>query len=133
MTEPATRPPIGAINSAEELRRWYWLKSELVAQARRLGIVASGAKFTVLERLCHFYDTGERSWPGDVQKAVSSTFDWRGAQLSADTVITDNYQNTQNVRRYFVEHVDAAAVRLGHRDHLRGRNLRPRPESDHAL
>jgi hypothetical protein len=28
--------------------------------------------------------------------------------LGRDTVITDNYRNTQNVRRYFIEHVDPA-------------------------
>jgi ABC-type proline/glycine betaine transport system substrate-binding protein len=27
-------------------------------------------------------------------------FDWHGGTIAADTVVTDNYRNTQNVRRF---------------------------------
>ena len=104
------RPVITSIDSAAELRRWYWLKTELAAEAKRLGVRSTGAKFTVLERLCHFHDTGEKVWPGD--KVVKNSgagctkFDWHSAALDEHTVITDNYKNTQNVRRYFQRQVD---------------------------
>jgi hypothetical protein len=103
------RPPIGIIKSGVELRRWYWLKTELTAEARRVGLKSSGAKFLILERLCHFLDSGETCWPGDDgSPRARSSFDWQGADLTASTVITDNYANTQNVRRFFQHHVDPA-------------------------
>jgi hypothetical protein len=108
MSPSRQRPDIASIKSADELRRWYWLKSELAAEARRLKLKVSGAKFTLLERLCHFHETGERHWPGDKPAKAASTFDWRSAPLSHDTLITDNYRNTQNVRQYFIQHIDPA-------------------------
>jgi hypothetical protein len=32
---------------------------------------------------------------------MKSSFDWHGAPLSLETRITDDYRNTQNVRRFF--------------------------------
>lgn len=101
-----TRPEIASIAKGSELRRWYWLKTELATEARRLGVKCTGAKFDILERLCHFHDTGELKWPGDEKESITSTFDWHSAELTIDTVITDNYKNTQNVRRFFQTHVD---------------------------
>ena len=108
MNKPLDRPDIATITNAAELRRWYWLKSELAAEARRLGLKVGGAKFTLLDRLCHFHETGEKRWSGDATPAANSRFDWGSASLASETVITDNYRNTQNVRRYFIEHVDPA-------------------------
>lgn len=104
----AQRPDITTIKKALELRRWYWLKTELAAEARRLGLKCSGAKFTILERLCHFHTTGEVVWPGDrsAKTRVVSNFDWHSSVLTEQTVITDSYKNTQNVRRFFQAHVD---------------------------
>ena len=100
------RPEISQIDSGAELRRWYWLKAELVAEARRVGVKRAGGKFTVLERLCHFLDTGSRLWPGDDDQVVpQSSFDWGASELTTDTIVTDNYRNTQNVRRFFQSHV----------------------------
>ena len=98
------RPPIEEIRSSEELQRWYWLKSELEAEARRNKIRLSGGKFTILNRLCHFLDTGDRIWPGDKRRQIKSKFDWHCEPLTTETVITDSYKNTQNVRRFFKEH-----------------------------
>jgi len=99
-----TRPTIEAIVSGAELKRWYWLKAELVAEARRVGVKATGAKFDVLARLVHQRDTGEVVWPGEVRRVVGSKFDWHSADLTPETVITDSYKNTQNVRRFFRAH-----------------------------
>ncbi|WP_299507238.1 DUF6434 domain-containing protein [uncultured Roseobacter sp.] len=100
------RPDIASITSGAELRRWYWLKAELDAQARACGLRRSGGKFTILERLAHFLDTGETSWPGDVKVTPMSKFDWHSADLTPQTVITDSYRNSQNVRRFFKRHAD---------------------------
>ncbi|WP_298840393.1 DUF6434 domain-containing protein [uncultured Roseobacter sp.] len=102
------RPPIGQITTGTELRRWYWLKPELEAHARALGLRHTGGKFTILDRLAHFLDTGETVWPGDRRTTPRSRFDWHSAELTPETVITDSYRNSQNVRRFFKTHADPA-------------------------
>ena len=94
-----TRPPIETITSGTELRRWYWLKADLVAHARRLGLKTSGGKFEILDRIAQYLDTGDV--PAEKTPRSTSTFDWHKASLDDDTMLTDNYKNTQNVRRYF--------------------------------
>lgn len=103
-----SRPDITQLTTSAELRRWYWLKDELVAEAKRLGLRTTGGKFTVLDRIAHFHDTGTMTWPGDAKTKASSKFDWHSAQLTPDTVITDSYKNSQNVRRFFKQHADPA-------------------------
>lgn len=101
-----SRPAITTIDTSAELRRWYWLKTELADEAKHVGVKCTGAKFTILERLCHFLDTGEQKWPGDIRTKVASTFDWHSSKLTKNTVITDSYKNTQNVRRFFQNNIN---------------------------
>ena len=103
MTEK-TRPNIASISSAEELKRWYWLKDELIEQARNVGVKASGGKFIILDRLAYFLDTGKIVWPGDEKPKIGSKFNWHTEPLSLQTLITDSYKNSQNVRRFFKQH-----------------------------
>ncbi|MFK7834955.1 MAG: DUF6434 domain-containing protein [Sulfitobacter sp.] len=103
MTE--RRPDIDATTNSVELRRWYWTKDELADECRRLGLKLAGGKFALLDRIAHFHDTGERAFPGDKKPKVTSKFDWHSAPLTPDTVITDSYKNSQNVRRFFKSHV----------------------------
>ena len=60
-----------------------------------------GGKFETLERIAYFLDTGNRDYPQDKVTRPKSKFDWHSADLTPDTVITDNYKNSQNVRRFF--------------------------------
>ena len=99
--ENETRPNIETTHSSAELRRWYWTKAELTDECRRLGLKLAGGKFRLLDRIAHFHDTGEPIFPGDKTSKATSTFDWYAAPLFPETVITDNYRNTQNVRRFF--------------------------------
>lgn len=99
------RPEINTIASSAELRRWYWTKEELFNECRRLGLRTSGGKFRLLDRISHFHNTGEAAFPGDKKPTNTSKFDWHSATLSPDTVITDSYKNSQNVRRFFKVHV----------------------------
>ena len=96
-----SRPDIASIKTGKELRRWYWRKDELVAHARTLGLKYSAGKFAILDRIAHFLDTGEKQHPNEKTKRIRSKFDWHSEPLSRDTVITDSYKNTQNVRRFF--------------------------------
>lgn len=101
------RPPLSEIRESAELRRWYWLKSELTDHAKSLGLRTTGGKFTILDRIAHYLDTGETVWPGDNKGKPKSKFDWHSADLTLDTVITDSYKNSQNVRRFFKAHAGA--------------------------
>lgn len=99
------RPDITLITDSADLRRWYWTKDELLGECRRLGLRVSGGKFRLLDRIAHFHETGETVFPGDRKPTVTSKFDWHSAPLSPDTIITDSYKNSQNVRRFFKAHV----------------------------
>ncbi|MEL6243167.1 MAG: DUF6434 domain-containing protein [Pseudomonadota bacterium] len=99
------RPEIATIETGKELRRWYWLKEELLAEAKRRGLKSTGGKFTLLDRIAHHLDTGETVWPGDKPKQARSKFDWHSETLTPDTIITDSYKNSQNVRRFFKSQV----------------------------
>lgn len=99
------RPEIQTITSGSQLRRWYWLKEELVGAAKVHGVKSTGGKFVILGRICHFLDHGETVWPGDTKAKITSKFDWHSADLTPETVLTDSYKNTQNVRRFFLQHI----------------------------
>ncbi|MEO0497889.1 MAG: DUF6434 domain-containing protein [Pseudomonadota bacterium] len=101
--KPDTRPDIASITTGKELRRWYWLKAELEAQAKAVGLSYAGRKFDILDRLAHFLDTGERqaAGAGKANPKSKSSFDWHSEPLTPETIITDSYKNSQNVRRFF--------------------------------
>ncbi|MEW7007845.1 DUF6434 domain-containing protein [Lentilitoribacter sp. EG35] len=103
------RPEITSIKSGDELRRWYWLKSDLIGYARILGVKTSCGKFEILGRISHYLDTGEKEQKfASKPESKRSKFDWHSEVLTAETQITDSYKNTQNVRRFFKEHVGAS-------------------------
>lgn len=97
------RPNIEDIHVGAELKKWYWLKEELVAHCKHKGIPYGGSKFEILERIAERLDSG-------IVKAVSaksratSCYDWHSEHLTLETVITDNYKNSQNVRQFFQQH-----------------------------
>ncbi|MFT6452984.1 MAG: hypothetical protein ACJA06_002493 [Halocynthiibacter sp.] len=95
------RSDIQTITTGAEFKRWYWRKDELIERARQLQIKTTSGKFIILDRLAHFLDTGEKAFPGDQKPKATSRFDWHAAPLTKGTVITDNYKNSQNVRRFF--------------------------------
>ena len=79
------RPDIAAVITGAELKRWYWLKDELAAEAKRRGLKHSDGKFAILDRIAHFLDTGEKSLPTENKPAPKSKFDWHSAPLSPET------------------------------------------------
>ena len=95
------RPDIEQITTGDDLKKWYWRKDELTTYARSVGVRTTSGKFVILERIAHFLDTGETRYPGDRKTRATSKFDWHSENLTRDTVITDSYKNTQNVRRFF--------------------------------
>ncbi|MEM9710410.1 MAG: DUF6434 domain-containing protein [Pseudomonadota bacterium] len=100
MTE--IRPDIEEIFTGAELRRWYWLKSELAEHAARLELSATGSKEEITERIAHLLDTGQKL--GARKRRAASKFNWAREVLTPDTIITDSYTNGPNVRAFFKEH-----------------------------
>ena len=89
-------------------------------EARRCGLRHSDGKFTILDRIAHFLDTGEPKLPGDDKPKPKSKFDWHGAPLTPETVITDSYKHSQNVRRFFKSQVgDGFRVTISFMDWIR--------------
>ena len=95
------RPDIRSIKDSTELRRWYWRKAELVARARELNLKTTASKFELLDRIAHFLDTGKAIEQPQKRKNIKSKFNWHVDVLTPETIITDSYKNTQNVRRFF--------------------------------
>ncbi|BAY85917.1 hypothetical protein NIES267_54230 [Calothrix parasitica NIES-267] len=104
------RPKLKNISSAEEFKNWYWLKEELIAYCREVGIKTTGGKFEIAERIVNYLNTGETQINQAQNKSIqkpASNFDWKNEPLTADTVITDNYKNNSNVRQFFLQQVGA--------------------------
>ena len=100
------RPKLTNISSVEEFKNWYWLKEELIAYCRQVGIKTTGGKFEIADRIVNYLNTGEIHLVKDKSiKKPLSKFDWKNEILTLDTVITDNYKNNSNVRKFFIAQV----------------------------
>jgi Domain of unknown function (DUF6434)/SAP domain-containing new25 len=107
------RPPIESIRSGDELKRWYWLKSEIVAFARTRKLPYGGAKFDIIERVATMID--QQSTPHATQRSTKQNakpasqskaafVPWHLRELSLDTVIEEHYTNGPSTRAFFVDH-----------------------------
>lgn len=103
-----SKPAIESIETGAELKRWYWLKSDLAAEAKRRGLKTSGAKFDILDRIAHFLDTGEMTVDAPKPRNKRSKFDWHTEVLTPETRLTNSYKNTQNARRFFAAQLDGS-------------------------
>jgi hypothetical protein len=98
------RPDILSIQNGEELKRWYWLKQELVEYCKLVDLGYAGSKFDLLDRIANALDKKENIEPKSItSKQKASKFNWHSEELTPDTIITDSYKNSQNVRRFFVQ------------------------------
>jgi hypothetical protein len=97
------RPNIDDISSGEELKKWYWLKAELVEFCKKTGINYSGSKFEILDRIALSLDA-EKVVLGEKRVKPTSKFDWSKEALTLETLITDSYRNGPNTRNFFKEY-----------------------------
>ena len=93
------RPDIADCPDSATFRGWYYLKTELVDFAKAHDLKTTGGKFDIADRIAHYLDHGEAPPERKLPKARSK-FDWHSATLTPDTVITDSYRNSQNMRRF---------------------------------
>jgi hypothetical protein len=99
------RPDINNIETGNELKRWYWLKQELVDFCKRTQLSYVGAKFDILERIATALDKGITSTEKIPHSGkLASKFVWSKSLLNLDTVITDSYTNGPNTRKFFKQH-----------------------------
>lgn len=100
------RPPLNLNTSIQDFRDFYWLKEELLIFCKAHKIATSGSKIELSERIIQFLQHGQVPLSDSIRKEQQlSSFDWNHTNLSAETVITDNYKNTENVRRFFLAHI----------------------------
>jgi hypothetical protein len=101
------RPQIEAVTTGAELKDWCGLKTEVINKARLLGLSTTGGKFDIIDRIADFLDGKVAAKPMRRQtpEPKIAGFDWHGAPLEKTTLITENYLNTQNVRRFFVTEI----------------------------
>ncbi|PJI92296.1 hypothetical protein BC777_1141 [Yoonia maricola] len=120
------RPDIAHCTDAATFRKWYYLKDELVTYARSKGIKTAGGKFEIADRIAYFLDHGEPPVEAKKTKRVQSKFDWHSEPLGPETVITDSYKNTQNMRRFMQAAIPGFKFSLPFMDWMKanaGRNL----------
>lgn len=100
------RPLLTKDISLRDFKDFYWLKEELVQFCRREGIKRSGGKMEIANRIEYYLRTGmEQFETSKHKKKPKSKFDWKNANLVTETIITDNYKNTENVRAFLKDRI----------------------------
>ena len=100
------RPELDKYISLQDFKDFYWLKEELVTFGKTIGIDTSGGKIDITERIAEYSKTGFVIKKTNSRKqSRTSKFDWNSEALSLDTIITDSYKNTENVRKFFLENI----------------------------
>jgi len=105
LTKPE-RPKLNKNISIKDFRDFYWLKEELIEFCKINGIYRQGGKIEITKRIENFLKTGIKENKNiSPKRKVKSKFDWNNESLTLDTVITDNYKNSENVRAFFIKHI----------------------------
>jgi len=93
------RPDLNSKLSIDDFENFYWLKEELVLFCKKNGICSSVGKSEIAERIKIYLSTG-KIIRETTKQIFTSKFDWNSSILNLDTIITDNYKNTENVRAF---------------------------------
>ena len=99
------RPSLNKSISLEDFQAFYWLKKELTAFCKQEEINSQGSKLDVSARIEQYLETGLPPIANTKKRILTSSFDWQKEVLSPDTVLTDNYKNSENVRAFFKQHI----------------------------
>lgn len=124
------RPALNAQLNADTFLRWYWLKDELAAFCRSIGIPSGGSKQTLTERIVRYLATGETSAP---EPRKTSHKGQMPAASTRETVIGPGWTCSQALRAFFEQelgrsfHFDATLRDFIH--HKQGKTLQ---EAIHA-
>lgn len=98
------RPEIEEIDNAEELKKWYWLKQELVDFCKCAAISYKGGKFDIIERIALHLEQATPSVQIGLIGIKPKPYKWSKKLLTPGTLITTDYTNGPNTREFFKEH-----------------------------
>ncbi len=99
-----SKPKLDKNISIQDFKDFYWYREELVNFCRVEGLAKVGSKLELAERIIQYLKTGKKTVKSKGNRP-SSRFDWGNEKLSRDTIITDNYKNTENVRSFMVKEI----------------------------
>ncbi len=99
------RPKLDINISLKDFSEYYWLKEELTNFCKETGISTKGGKIDITNRIRHYLLTGKKLHHNKKTDNVISSFDWKTSHLNHNTIITDNYKNGENVRRFFTREI----------------------------
>ncbi len=99
-----SRPAFEHIKSGKEFNRWYWLKTEMIEICKRSGLPSTGRKFDLRDRIMYALDNNGATKPIKKLKKTSR-FNWAKAELTRETVITDNISFGPNMRRFMKQEI----------------------------
>jgi len=93
------RPELNDKISVTDFQEFYWLKNELIDFCKSNGISTIGGKQELADRIIAFLQTGTVTKTIKRQQ-TKSKFDWNNAVITLDTIITNNYRNSEHVRAF---------------------------------
>jgi len=99
------RPTLDKNISLLDFKEFYWLKEELVNFCKQVGIKTTGSKIELTEKIEKYLLTGKVVSFSQKTNSKQSNFDWNNEKLTRQTIITDNYKNSENVRSFFIKEI----------------------------
>jgi hypothetical protein len=97
------RPTLNKDIPVEDFKSFYWLKEELVNFCREIGLSTAGGKIELAGRIAKFLETGIIEGVAQNIKPKKRIFasTANNGVLSLNTVITENYKNSEAHRAFF--------------------------------
>ncbi|WKN43905.1 DUF6434 domain-containing protein [Tunicatimonas pelagia] len=94
------RPAFEDVKTGEEFNRWYWLKGEMVEICKHSNLPTHGRKFDLRDRIMYALDNNGAVKEEPREKKATSKFNWAKAELTPQTLITDNISFGPNFRKF---------------------------------
>jgi len=101
------RPELNDNISVTDFKEFYWLKNELIDFCKSNGISTIGGKKELADRIIAFLQTGTIT-KTTTKEQTKSKFDWNNAVITLDTIITDNYRNSEHVRAFMKQEIGSS-------------------------
>ena len=98
------RPILDTSITLDNFKNYYWLKEELTAFCKMVGINSMGSKIELTNKITEYLETGIIT-NIYAKTPAKSKFDWNNETLTLETIITDNYKNTENVRSFMKQQI----------------------------
>ncbi len=99
------RPRLCLYTPESEFLAWYWLKTELIAFCREVGLRTAGSKEELTARVAAFL--GRREAPATHRGATSRSQDTAPECLALQTVVVPGFRLSSRLRAFFEEHEGA--------------------------